>query len=149
MEAIGTNGTSRTTARLSPMFREAAIAPWLLALFCALLLSMRAGGSHLHLCLDGSEPPVSFHAFEVGVHHDDPLADAPHQDTDIGVSGQILGKFLTPDLDLPPVLLTALIGLLLLRSPRQRPQFAEPRAAIAAALYLRPPLRGPPLSFSL
>lgn len=143
------NGTSTMPARLSPMFRESAIGPWLLALFCALLLSTRAGGAHLHLCFDGSEPPVSFHAFDVGLHHDDPQAGAPHQDTDIGVSGHILGKLLTPDLDLPPALLVALIGLVLLQAPRERSRFAEPRAATAATLYLRPPLRGPPLSFSL
>jgi hypothetical protein len=136
-------------ARLIPMLRDSAIGPWLLALFCAVLLSSRAGGAHLHLCFDGSEPAVSFHAFEVDLHQDEPQAAAPHQDTDVGVLGEVLAKLLTLDLDLPPVLLATLIGLVLLRAPRERPQFTEPRSATAAALYLRPPLRGPPPFSSL
>jgi len=132
------------------MLRDSAIRPWLLALFCALLLASRMGGAHLHLCFDGSEPPVSFHAFDIDLHHGEPQTATPHQDADVGVVGEVLAKLLTADLDLPPLLLAALIGLTLLWSPRARPEFAEPRAAAtAAALYLRPPLRGPPLSFSL
>ncbi len=131
------------------MLHDSAIRSWLLALLCAVLLSARADGAHLHLCFDGSEPPVSFHAFDVDLHQDEPQSAAPHQDADVGVLGEILTKLLTLDLDLPPVLLAALIGLILLQASRERPQFFERRKAVAAALYLRPPLRGPPHSFSL
>lgn len=131
------------------MLRDSAIHTWLLALLCALLLSARADGAHLHLCFDGSEPPVSFHAFDVGLHHDEPQSAAPHQDSDVGVLGQLLTKLLTLDLDLPPALLAAVIALFLVPAARMLPRSVAPRAALAAATFLRPPLRGPPLSSSL
>ncbi|MFP5307421.1 MAG: hypothetical protein ACLGI7_16570 [Gammaproteobacteria bacterium] len=126
------------------MLRDSPIRIWLLALSCAVLLSARAGGAHLHLCFDGSEPPVSFHAFDVGLHHDEPSAATPHQDADVGVAGGIVAKLLTPDLDVPPVLVAALIGLLVLPRQRTPARLPESPASTIAAPFLRPPLRGPP-----
>jgi hypothetical protein len=47
-------------------------------LFCIALLAVRIGGAHLHLCFDGSEPPISVHVGELsaqdehgGIHHAD------------------------------------------------------------------------------
>lgn len=136
-------------ARLSPMPREISFRRCLLALFCVLLLGVRAEGAHLHLCFDGSEPPVSFHAFDVGLHHDEPEASTPHQDADVDVAGEIVARLLTPDLDFPPVLLAALIGLFLLPPQRLPARLPRPSGAVAAASFLRPPLRGPPALSSL
>jgi hypothetical protein len=130
------------------MLRETAIRIWLLALLCALLLSARAGGAHLHLCFDGSEPPVSFHAFDIGMHHDEPQNADPHQDRDVGVLGQVLAKLLTLDLDLPPALVAAVIALFLVPAARILPRSTAPGAALDAAPFLRPPLRGPPAASS-
>ena len=58
------------------------VLPWIL---CAILLLVRVGGPHLHLCFDGSEPPASFHAFDLAGHHGLPGIDASHDDADIAL----------------------------------------------------------------
>ena len=118
--------------------------PWLLTLLCVMLLVVRVGGAHLHLCFDGGEPPVSLHLMDNGVHHGAPGMDAAHQDADIAVAGEVLAKFAKLGLDLPVLLLAALLVWSLLQAPRQpAPGYRNP-LSVSTARTLRPPLRGPP-----
>ncbi len=110
-----------------------------------MLLVVRVGGAHLHLCFDGGEPPASLHLMDHGLHHGAPGMDAGHQDADMAVAGEVLVKLAELDLDLPVLLLAALLVWSVLQAPRQPvPGYRNP-FAFYAARTLRPPLRGPPL----
>jgi hypothetical protein len=56
----------------------------------AILVATRLTGSHLHLCFDGGEPPVSVHTLEVEGHHDDGVQ---HEDRDLDLPGFTLAKY--------------------------------------------------------
>lgn len=125
------------------MIRSLKAQTWLVALMCAFLLLGPGLGAHLHLCFDGKEAPASFHAYDDGLHHVDAAVKAPHEDTDIKVSGSALakGKF-TWDPTLALVAAIVVFGLFL--APRQ---FVAPflfQPALSKPVYLLPPLRGPP-----
>ncbi len=127
---------------LRRMLLESRLRPWLLTLFCVALLVVHVGGAHLHLCFDGSEPPSSLHLMDSGLHHAGPGADAGHQDVNLALAGEALTKLKlgSIDLDLPVLLIAALLVWSLLQAPRHRvPVFSS------AARILWPPLRGPPL----
>jgi hypothetical protein len=62
----------------------------LIALLCGVLLLTRLGGTHLHLCFDGSEPPISLHVADAGDHH--PGESAPHADQDVALGADLLVK---------------------------------------------------------
>ena len=108
------------------------------------MLAARAGGAHLHLCLDGSEPPAGLHLFDLGQHHDDPGADRPHSDVDVEVAGELIAKGKS-QWQLPLALLAAVVLFGLLRLSRRlavpwvsRPFLPSP------PWFLRPPQCGPP-----
>ncbi|MEJ0087375.1 MAG: hypothetical protein WDO72_17010 [Pseudomonadota bacterium] len=117
----------------------------LTVLLCAALFVLRIGGTHLHLCFDGSEAPVSLHATDSGVHHGEAVASLPHSDQDISVGVEALVKKSSAALDL--LALTFAFSLLLFFLPRSRhlpPDFLSPPRLSPARIRLRPPLRGPP-----
>lgn len=128
------------------MLRDSRLhSPWLLTLLLVMLLVVRVGGAHLHLCFDGGEPPISLHLMDHGLHHGAPGMDAGHQDADVAVADDALAKFAKLGLDLPVLLLAALLVWSLLQAPRQpAPGYRNP-VFFSAAHSLRPPLRGPPL----
>ncbi len=119
---------------------------WIIALLCLALLLLRVSGVHLHLCLDGSEPPVSYHLVDSGVHHPDGHGvGETHSDRDMPVAGDVVAKKSSAASD--TLLLLCVLGLLLfLLSPARQPRLAELRAALPRQSFhwLRPPLRGPP-----
>lgn len=138
------------SANLMPMFRDPRLHPWLLTLFCVVLLMVRVDGAHLHLCFDGKEPPASFHLADFGFHYGKtPGVDASDQDADVALAGEALAKQDKSSFDLPLVLLAALLLWALLQAPRR---FASPLTTPVVSTtppFLRPPLRGPPLLTSL
>jgi hypothetical protein len=118
-----------------------------LSLLCITVLVMRVGGAHLHLCLDGGEPPVSVHlSADTGADHPEPGVGQGHHDQDVSLSGEVLAKKIDGALQLPVLLVAALV-LFLMRPvggsliPRDRTALV-PRVAV---FHIRPPLRGPPL----
>jgi hypothetical protein len=115
----------------------------LIALLCAIVLVTRLGGAHLHLCLDGSEPPISLHFADSGEHHSGESA-APHADQDVAIDADLLAKKSGGDFD-PAVLAFAIAFLLLLtfRATGVTPE-ALSLPFRSARTRLRPPLRGPP-----
>lgn len=117
-----------------------------LALMCVALLGARVGGAHLHLCLDGSEPPAALH-IEGGEHHDDHHLSGTHDDVDVPLLAEALTKAGKTGFDLPALLLTVWLTFLFLRRTVQ-PRVPLPFRLTAFSDFLRPPLRGPPLLIS-
>jgi hypothetical protein len=118
----------------------------LIVTLCVAVAVLRVAGLHLHLCLDGSEPPVSMHVEDAGVHHvDESGGTDAHTDRDLDIAADVVVKKPVETLDLS--LLGALCALLLflLARPREYISFAPlPAQVRSARLRLRPPLRGPP-----
>jgi hypothetical protein len=118
----------------------------LVTLLCVAVVALRVGGLHLHLCMDGTEPPVSFHVADSGVHHlDEADAGEAHADRDMAIASDVVLKKPFGDVDL--ALLAAFCALLLFMLARRRevsPFPALPARVCSARPRLRPPLRGPP-----
>lgn len=123
--------------------------PWLLALLCALLLVMRVGGAHLHLCFDGSEPPVAVHLLDAGMHHAEPWMNGEPQDKDVAVGEDALTKLPKLGVEDAPLLLLAVMLLgCLLRTPGA-PAWRSTKSLASCDIHsLRPPPRGPPISLA-
>lgn len=126
------------------MLRNHRVQACLLALLCVAVLAGRVGGAHLHLCLDGNEPPSDLHLFELGQHHDEGEPGQAHHDVDVVLVGDLIAKSKV-QWQLPLALLATLVLFGLLRIPRglrvpwvSRPFLPPP------PLFLRPPLCGPP-----
>ena len=122
-----------------------------LALLCAAFVALRIAGAHLHLCFDGSEPPVSLHVADAGAHHagndgHDHVAGPAggHVDRDVLMSGDFVAKKSTGDLLLPFLVLAFALALFTL-APRRGPvpDYRTPLPLHSRA-RLRPPQRGPP-----
>lgn len=118
-----------------------------LSLLCITVLLMRMGGAHLHLCLDGGEPPVSVHlSTDTGVDQPHTGVGQGHHDQDVSLSGEALAKKLDGALQLP-VLLVAAFVLFLMR-PMGGPIILRDRTTLVPRVpvfHIRPPLRAPPL----
>lgn len=120
--------------------------PAILLLCLALLVVRGLGlGMHVHLCFDGSEPPASLHMAADAVDPSHPETGPLHEDVDVSLVGDMLGKIAKTALNLPVLLL---VCALLLFSRTKAPtlqwaHFAVPVRPIAH--HIRPPLRAPPL----
>jgi len=118
---------------------------WLIAALCLALVVLRVGGVHLHLCLDGSEPPVSYHVADSGVHHlDEHDAGESHSDRDMALADDLLLKKPAKVLDSLLVLFTFCMLLFLVHATGPRPSPGAPPRLRHLFSWLRPPLRGPP-----
>lgn len=118
----------------------------ILATMCLSLLVVRVAGVHLHLCFDGSEPPLSYHVADSGIHHaDGHEAGERHSDRDIPVAGDVVAKKPTHDQDATLLCVVLALVLFLLTPARKlRPDATHPPALRSFFTWLRPPLRGPP-----
>lgn len=128
---------------MTPMPHTSRLQIWLLTLLCVTLLLGRVGGSHLHLCFDGKERASSLHLFDIDRHHSGSGMDAPHDDADVAVRGEMMSKN-TFVWTVPPAMLSAIVLFTCLRSPRQFVAPLVARTNSAEPAFLRPPLRGPP-----
>ena len=116
---------------------------WLL--ICVAVLVMRVAGVHVHMCLDGQEPPQSLHWGDAGVHDDEDHASGSHADFEIDLLDEALAKNLPPDLDLPALLVAALVLLSpVLKSLAQKPSPSTIHPP-SVSHFFRPLLRAPPL----
>jgi hypothetical protein len=119
---------------------------WML---CITMLVMRIGGAHIHVCLDGSEPPASLHIGDNGIHdqHHPSGAhvDAAEWDSDVSVPGDALVKNLTGDVDLPTLAATLCLLLFIVPLLRIFTRYLDPPLVrISGRSQLLPPPRGPP-----
>jgi hypothetical protein len=116
-------------------------------ILCSILLLLRIGGVHLHLCFDGQEPPATLHLLDGGSEHmlddADPL---PHKDGNLDEASASIVKSLLATFDLPLLLLTVLVAWLRASQPAfPAPQRGD-RPLRRSPSFLLPPLRGPPLT---
>jgi hypothetical protein len=116
------------------------------ALLCVAMVALRVGGFHVHMCLDGSEPPLSLHAADSGVHHlDEPVASETHVDRDLAIASDLVVKKPSGDFGLSLLAAFSALLLFLLVRPRELLAFPPlPALVRSARTRLRPPLRGPP-----
>jgi len=112
---------------------------------CSFLLLGQMTGAHLHVCLDGQEPPVQLHLARSSEQHDASELSRPHSDREITLnrSSSTNGKNLQLDL---PLAACAVHALQLAPSTGQItvPRF-DHVAPYTAAHELLPPSRGPPV----
>lgn len=119
-----------------------------LSLLCLFVVAARLTGVHEHLCLDGSEPPVSLHFWDdTGLHH---ARDAEargrnkHTDIDVSVAGDLVAKRYSGSFDLP-VLPAANVFSMAFTAVDFRIDYDETQCAFGVTdCYLHPPLRAPP-----
>jgi len=118
----------------------------LIVTLCVAVAVLRVAGFHLHLCLDGSEPPVSMHLEDAGVHHlDESGAVETHTDRDLAIASDVVVKKPVDTLDLSVLGVLCALLLFLLAHPREFHAFSLlPAPVRSARTRLRPPLRGPP-----
>jgi hypothetical protein len=138
------------TAILLLMLRLSAQSKILLTLLCILVVALRVSGAHLHLCLDGSEPPAAMHFDgDAGLHHlgeNSHAADAVHSDRDVDLIADALIKKSDTGFDLLFLLAAFAVFLRFLPSVlRLLPPVELLLPATAHRAHLRPLVRGPPL----
>jgi hypothetical protein len=113
-------------------------------ILCIALLAVRVGGAHLHLCLDGQEPASAVHVGGDSLIHDQLENGPAHQDYDVDLISNPLGKFAKVDFSLFALILA--VTLLLLTGRRTEPVLQQVfLRAFTPPARLRPPSCGPPL----
>jgi hypothetical protein len=109
------------------------------------MVAVRITDAYLHVCLDGSEPPLSVYVGDPGSAHQDDEPGTIHVDRDISMSGDYLSKKPGATLDLPTLAL--LLVLVLFLVPRLRtwlPAHLPPVPLRRFRAPGPPPSRGPP-----
>jgi hypothetical protein len=130
---------------LRPVIRSSNKRRLVVALVCVALVAMRIGGAHLHLCLDGSEPPITLHMSDSGLHHTDEPAGITHSDQEVLIGADALVKKSFSDFELPLIAFAFVLLLFMFARTRDLlPDFFAPPRLSPARAHLRPPLRGPP-----
>jgi hypothetical protein len=105
------------------------------------LLVTRIAGTHLHLCFDGLEPPVSMHLLDVDSHDGD---DTEHNDRNVELPGATLAKASVSLADALLLLAAVLCLALLPDTLRHSRPLSRLTLFLESTKLLRPPLRGPP-----
>lgn len=131
--------------RLQARVRWAAVRACL-ALVALAILVVPMGRAHLHLCLDGSEPPVSL-IFDDGYPHAPKAGlQGTFHDVDVSLPAEALAKKSGSTFDAPEFIAATAV---LCRMPRTAPidlrcERDSPITPILAFAVL-PPLRAPPV----
>lgn len=113
----------------------------LLWALCIVLLIVRFGGAHWHLCFDGSEEPRAVHVGDVANDH---KTEPGHTDTDLNLVESGLAKYFKSIDNLPALLLAvALICLLPTRRQGASAAFFESPPPLLIH-YRLPSPRAPP-----
>jgi hypothetical protein len=118
--------------------------PWIVVLTLLAFVFARLAGAHLHLCFDGSEPPLTVHMADSGEIGHHAGAAQTHEDVDVDPIDDVVAKSAVK-VDLP-VLAFMLAGIVLLLTPlRSLPHaWRKIPAPYSPPRYIRPLLRAPP-----
>jgi hypothetical protein len=117
---------------------------WLLAI---LMVVMRVGDVHLHLCFDGGEPPATVHALDAGTEHVNDGTLGSHDDIDVDEpSAQY--KVADAGLDLLVAPLLVLVFRLAPAGAQMDLPPADPLLLHTDPALLLPPSRGPPATLT-
>lgn len=110
------------------------------------MLAARMTGAHVHVCVDGQEPPVTLHVEDLAGQHSAQHSGQPHNDIDVSVVTEASLKK-ADDAGGPDVLpLVAAVVLLLIAPPFTRtflPKERRVRLPPFPAFFL-PPAHAPP-----
>jgi len=119
---------------------------FIVAIVCVAMVVLRVGGLHVHMCFDGSEPPMSFHVEDSGVHHlDEAGAGEAHEDREMALAPDVAVKKPFGDFDLSVLAAFSALLLFFISRPRELLPFSPLTVRIRSSrARLRPPLRGPP-----
>jgi hypothetical protein len=118
----------------------------MILLLCSLLMLLRIGGVHLHLCFDGHEQPVTLHILDGGAEHPEGTGLGHHIDENVDDGATSIVKSAVAGLNGLPLLiivftLFALVPLVMfVRLDRTLPP------VFRTLTCLLPPQRGPPLT---
>ena len=117
--------------------------PSVLTAFAVLFAGLTNAHAHVHLCLDGQEPPASVHLVHGSNHlHDHFAQTGDHDDFNLDVPNHALAKTFTYDL---PAIVPLAGWALSLCSPTTAAPVAESDLdPHPTPLFWRPPLRAPP-----
>lgn len=107
------------------------------------VMAAKASGAHVHLCMDGYEPPASVHFSDS--HNDEHHLDDGGSDKDVNPLIGMMAKKAGSDFDLGLAVVVAVLSWDL--PVASVVSFPPERPAIPAdfSLHYRPPLRGPPV----
>ncbi|MEJ0098770.1 MAG: hypothetical protein WDO12_03120 [Pseudomonadota bacterium] len=117
---------------------------WLLA---SLMLVMRVGDVHLHLCFDGREPPATVHALDAEQEHVNDGTLGSHQDVDVDEPSSHY-KAADAGFDLLPACFLVLVYRIAPADTQLELPPANPLPPHTDPLQLLPPSRGPPATLS-
>lgn len=113
----------------------------LLALLCVSLVTTRVDAAHLHLCLDGQEAPAAVRTAPDPAR--DTGAQAPHNDRDVALASDLIGKQSKDNSKQPVALPAGRMPTVAVAVSVAAPVARTPRAP-ALSLVTPPPIRGPP-----
>ncbi|MEZ5533728.1 MAG: hypothetical protein R3E69_15270 [Steroidobacteraceae bacterium] len=127
------------------MHRFRVVTP-LIWILCVAFLAARAGGAHLHLCLDGLEAPVTVHVEGHAGQHEAEEVGTSHNDVDVPIVAEALAKSSKALADPEGLALLALsLFFPLVRSPsRVRPARARALVPFSPPRHFLPPAHAPP-----
>jgi hypothetical protein len=117
---------------------------WIVLLTLLAFVFARLAGAHLHLCFDGSEPPLSVHMADSGEIGHHAGATQTHEDVDVDPIDDVVAK---SAVKIDPTLLAFLLAgvALLLTLDRAVPRTSRKiPAPYTPPRYIRPLLRAPP-----
>jgi hypothetical protein len=107
------------------------------------VLAVRAGDTHMHLCFDGQEPPITIHSADASVHNDEDHDGKGHSDQDVEPFVAVSAKCHHHDGDAaPPIHVAA--SVFVPPSDGQTAPATDPALPTDPPFHLRPPPRGPP-----
>ncbi|ROH89696.1 hypothetical protein ED208_11275 [Stagnimonas aquatica] len=112
---------------------------------CIAMLVVRVGSAHLHMCLDGQSPQTSILFGDDRIDALGLQAGPAHQDYDIDLGTNSVGKLPKLDNTFLALLFLAALGFLSLRRQPDFMRAASPRTSLLSPPHLRPPPCGPPL----
>ncbi len=118
--------------------------PFILVLALLAFAFGRLTGAHLHLCFDGTEPPLTLHTAD-SAHVDHHADESHHEDMDVEPIGDLLAK--SAQLVMFAVFAAAILLLALLAPPWRLETIGREslRLPLPPPRFLRPPLRAPPV----
>jgi len=112
---------------------------WVIAF---VLILVRTGDAHVHLCFDGQEPPSTLHAADDrGIHHDEQSA---HVDADVNAVDTATFKKDAPSDQASPISVASFVLLLLPPDGGIPPPATTENPAPPRPYLFLPHLRGPP-----
>ncbi|MBM0105461.1 hypothetical protein JM946_11915 [Steroidobacter sp. S1-65] len=106
------------------------------------VLTVKVSGAHVHLCMDGQEPPAAVHIADL--HDDEHHQDEGQADKDVNPLVGTLAKKGGPEFDVALAVALTVLSWELPVAKTGVPAAEPDSLPTDDSFYWRPPLRGPP-----